>query len=269
MGERQILTPDPAILITGLRDTGYELNTALADVIDNSVDANASIIDIAIRLMMDGTPIVTIADNGCGMTKGELLDGMKYGSSSTRNKPATRLGKFGLGLKTASTAFCKRLSVISKANKTDPFYMATWDLDKVAMENAWEIEITEESEIDKKYLVLLSNIAKEGHGTLVIWEKIDRLSESRTMTQKLMDKICSSFKEYATMIFHKFLDENCTSVKNITMRLNNEKLEPWDPFCLSEMGRADVGTKLLAYTEKDCTIIRDDGEEQVAPFYLT
>ena len=166
MGEKQILTPDPAILITGLRDTGYELNTALADVIDNSVDANASIIDIGIRLLTDGSPIVTIADNGCGMTKEELLDGMKYGSSSTRNKPVTRLGKFGLGLKTASTAFCKKLSVISKAKASDPFYMATWDLDKVARENAWEIDISEESEIDKKYLLQLKNIAKEGHGTL-------------------------------------------------------------------------------------------------------
>lgn len=269
MAEKQILTPDPAILITGLRDTGYELNTALADIIDNSVDANATIIDVAIRLLATGEPIVTIADNGCGMTKDELLDGMKYGSSSTRNKPATRLGKFGLGMKTASTAFCKKLSVISKANKADQFYKATWDLDKVARENTWEIDIAEEAEIEKQYLLLLNSIAKDGHGTLVVWEKVDRLSESKVLKQSTMDKkIIPSFREYASMIFHKFLDKENTAVKNITMRLNGQEIEPWDPFCLSEMRSDDSGTRLLLEANKNCTIILDNDKEQEAPFSL-
>ena len=104
----ELLVPDPEVLIMGLRDTGYETNTALADVVDSSVDASASKISINIRLDINKQPSVVIADNGCGMTREELIDGMKYGSTSTLTKDPRRLGKFGLGLKTASTAFCRR-----------------------------------------------------------------------------------------------------------------------------------------------------------------
>ena len=109
MGRTANLPPDPARVMEGLRDTGYNFNTAAADIIDNSIAAKATKVDVYINL--DATQNITVlfADNGCGMNESELLNAMKYGSKERKN--AASLGKFGLGLKTASTAFCRSLSV--------------------------------------------------------------------------------------------------------------------------------------------------------------
>ena len=135
------LPPNPSRLIEGLRDTGYDFNTALADIVDNSIDAAATKIAIKIRKDTDGDMLVTVADNGCGMDEQTLLDGMTYGASG---KPdPSRLGKFGLGLKTASTAFCLRLSVITRASNDSQVFKATWDLDHVVESGKWELLLDE------------------------------------------------------------------------------------------------------------------------------
>src|SRR5947209_597277 len=107
MQDKEILPPDPGRMIEGLRDTGYEFNTSVADIIDNSIAARASAVSVRIEMDYLGEIRVSVADNGTGMDRVELLNAMKYGSSR-RDDPAS-LGKFGLGLKTASTAFCRRL----------------------------------------------------------------------------------------------------------------------------------------------------------------
>ena len=99
MSDTHVLPPDPARMIEGLRDTGYEFVTAVADIIDNSIAADASLVDIRIKMDYRGSIRVYIADNGIGMDRGALLNAMKYGSQR-RDSPAS-LGKFGLGLKTA------------------------------------------------------------------------------------------------------------------------------------------------------------------------
>ena len=263
------LIPDPRVLIMGLRDTGYDTNTALADVVDNSVDAEASLIEVNIRLDVRNNPSVMIADNGCGMDKAALIDGMKYGSSDTSTKDPKRLGKFGLGLKTASTAFCRRFSVLSRANVADPIYMATWDLDNVVTKGEWEMDIIEESLIPKPYLAVLKNImGNAGHGTLVVWEKVDRFASGKP-TQKNIDKIASNFSQYASMIYHRFLDKNDSRARNLTMKINGKELEPWDPFCLSEMRDDDTGTiRIAGPVNKDCDVILENGETEKAAFLL-
>lgn len=170
------LIPDPGVLIEGLRDTGYDFNTALADVIDNSVDAQASLVDVRVQIIPDGSPSIIITDDGIGMDKDELLEGMQYGSKN-KDKDPKRLGKFGLGLKTASTAFCRRLSVISRKDINAPFVMATWDLDQVVKDGAWHLLVSEtEDDIPVTYMQILSTVTNgSGHGTLVTWEKVDRL----------------------------------------------------------------------------------------------
>lgn len=266
------LIPDPEVLIMGLRDTGYEINTALADVIDNSVDADASMINVNILLNRNNRPIVMIADNGCGMTKDELIDGMKYGSSSTLKKDPKRLGKFGLGLKTASTAFCKRLSVISKANPEDSIYMATWDLDNVAKTNAWNLEITDENNINPNYKRTFNEIiGNAGHGTLVIWEKVDRFSSNpqAPVKQKTLDNIVEKFSQYAALIYHRFLDKNDLRAKNIEMKINGTLLEPIDPFCLAEMREDEMGTITTGKpVDKDVEIQREDDTITKSTFHV-
>ena len=112
-----ILEPDPARVMEGLRDTGYDFNTAMADLIDNSIAAHATVVKVHIILDPKNNVQVYIADNGIGMDKEGLLNAMRYGSQK-RSDPSS-LGKFGLGLKTASTAFCRSLSLLSKTEHSD------------------------------------------------------------------------------------------------------------------------------------------------------
>src|SRR5687767_4089321 len=100
-----VVPPDVARIVEGLRDTGYDFNAAMADVVDNSIAASASRVEITLNLSTIGELFISVGDNGIGMSEGELENAMKYGSSARHNKAS--LGKFGLGLKTASTAFCR------------------------------------------------------------------------------------------------------------------------------------------------------------------
>ena len=168
----KILPPDPSRLIEGLRDTGYDFNTALADIIDNSVDAKATKVRIWIRVDPDNDIVVSVADDGHGMDETALLNAMTYGAKSKKDKSS--LGKFGLGLKTASTAFARRLSVITRASATSPVLKATWDLDHVDKKKEWEILIDAPARDEIK---LLDEAAGGGSGTLVLWEKVDRLTK--------------------------------------------------------------------------------------------
>jgi len=121
--------PDPARVTEGLRDTGYEFDTAIADIIDNSIAAEADLVEVSIDMDPKGDVIVRIVDNGRGMDREGLINALRYGSKK-RDDPSS-LGKFGLGLKTASTAFCRRLSLISRNVAGGETLKATWDLDEI------------------------------------------------------------------------------------------------------------------------------------------
>lgn len=262
----EVLVPDPEVLIMGLRDTGYDSNTALADVVDNSVDAHANQINVTIQLDRNNNPIVMIGDDGCGMDRLGLIDGMKYGSSSTLTKDQARLGKFGLGLKTASTAFCKKFSVLSRSNKSAPVYMATWDLDKVARDNAWNLEVVDESSIPVYFRHVFDEITgDEGHGTLVVWEKIDRFPNKKIP----LDSIVKKFSKYASLIYHRFLDEADDRARSLSISVNGVRLKPNDPFCLAEMRDDDTGTITTGRgRDKECVVQREDGSERESTFHL-
>ena len=122
--------------------------------------------------MMDfkGDITLTIFDDGIGMDRPDLINAMKYGSKPRPS--AASLGKFGLGLKTASTAFCRKLVVISRDAANSPLLRATWDLDHVRDQRKWELIVDEPSAKQKQ---AFSRVVKGHSGTIVVWEKIDRL----------------------------------------------------------------------------------------------
>lgn len=235
--EKIEVLPDPKRMIEGLRDTGYEFNTAIADLIDNSIAATATVVDILINMDLRGNLRLSIADNGIGMDRNGLINAMKYGSAE-RAHPSS-LGKFGLGLKTASTAFCRNLLVTSRQKPDLKIHRAHWDLDHVAQIGKWELLIDES---DNETIKHLNKIAGIGAGTVVVWEKIDRLmknyaSPSGASAQKALRKIVEQLREHVAMIYQRFLDPNNDSTPPISIKINEENIKPWDPFCkgLSEL----------------------------------
>jgi hypothetical protein len=231
MSQFKILPPDPSRLIEGLRDTGYEFNTALADIIDNSIDAKATKIRVWIRMDMDGDVTVSVADNGHGMDEAALLNAMTYGAKSKKDRSC--LGKFGLGLKTASTAFCRRLSVVTRASKNGAVLKATWDLDHVEKKKEWEVLIDKPG---KEEIELLDETAGGGSGTLVLWEKVDRLlkdyeSPGGAAARNALKHVAEDFQDHAAMVYQRFLDPDDKRARTFEMIINNAAVEPWDPFC--------------------------------------
>ena len=131
-------TPSAALLIESIRDIGYTLETAIADLVDNSISAGANNIQIFLLNDKDNQPFLSVEDDGCGMTEEELLSAMRLGSKDpniVRRKDD--LGRFGLGLKTASFSQCRHLKVESK--KSDKSTSMTWDLDVVKERNEWVV----------------------------------------------------------------------------------------------------------------------------------
>ncbi|MBK6278283.1 MAG: ATP-binding protein [Gammaproteobacteria bacterium] len=226
--------PDPERIIEGLRDTGYEFNTALADIIDNAIAAGASIIDVRVAMDFGGQVIVSVADDGCGMDRDGLINAMRYGSRRRVDKSS--LGKFGLGLKTASTAFCRRLSAISRGTSDGGVLKATWDLDHIAHVERWDLQIAS-AESDE--IALLDNVAKGKTGTVILWEKVDRLlktysNASGKHARNALKRYTDNARFHISMVYQRFLDPNDPRANNVIINVNGEAVQAWDPYCVSE-----------------------------------
>jgi Histidine kinase-, DNA gyrase B-, and HSP90-like ATPase len=243
--------PDPARVAEGLRDTGYEFDTAVADIVDNCIAAGADFIDVQIGMDPKGNVVVGVMDDGRGMDRDGLINALRYGSKK-RDDPSS-LGKFGLGLKTASTAFCRRVSLISRPSEDSETLKASWDLDAV-VDHGWRIEIVQASKYETD---LLDKTAKGNSGTLVLWEKVDRLlSEYKTQggasAKKALKKCVDGLSQHLSMVYQRFLDAADDRERTLELRLQGEKVQPWDPFCIAETGEP-IATKELSLELEDGT----------------
>ncbi len=225
------LIPDPARTMEGLRDMGYSFETAVADLVDNSIAANATTVDISVQLDLRGEVRIAIADDGDGMDRKHLEEAMTYGSVK-RADPAS-LGKFGLGLKTASTAWCRRLSVVSRPSSGDSPIMATWDLDYVADCGEWLLLITDEP--DPEAVAHLDRVAPERAGTVVLWTKVDRLLRSYAdptgpYAKRALNARCHDLRFHLSMTYQRFLEPKDRRARDIRITLNGESVNAWNPF---------------------------------------
>ena len=237
-----MLPPDPARIMAGLRDTGYNFNTAVADIIDNSIAAKAKNIDILLEMDPQGETFVFIADDGCGMDFDGLKNAMKYGSAERTDKAS--LGKFGLGLKTASTAFCRSLSVVSRGNDM-VMRKVQWDLDYIVETGTWSLRQPKITSDEEEYL---EETCGNGTGTMEKKEKIDRLlndCKTESAARKALKKAEQSLRFHISMVYQRFLDINDERADTITIRLNGQAVEPWDPFCLKEENTTVLSTEDL------------------------
>lgn len=214
------LPPSAAGLSNSIRGIGYSLEMAISDIIDNSISAGATKISIETPLYEEGIDYLIISDNGSGMTRSELIDAMKLGSCSpTEKRDQKDLGRFGMGLKSASFSQCRKFIVASKVNnKINAF---TWDIDELEKSNNWRlIEIDPQNEFKK-----FSSLDKVISGTIVVWEKLDRAFVPSNSTQKEDFEVLRSLRKHLSLTFHRFLEDN-----NFELILNGLAIKPWDPF---------------------------------------
>lgn len=237
MSRLEELVPDARRVVEGLRDTGYQFNTAVADVVDNSIAAEAKNIHILLKQDFRGNITLRIYDDGTGMSESDLLNAMRYGARARPSKAS--LGKFGLGLKTASTAFCRRLVVTSRNKANADLNTAVWDLDHVKETGKWEISIGKSSEAEvKMFDELLANTA----GTVVMWDKVDRVvksykNSSGPAAKKAFERIIDGpqgLRQHLATVYQRFLDTRDKRASTLRITLNNIPVEPWDPFCVAE-----------------------------------
>jgi hypothetical protein len=214
------LDPEPSILIESLRDIGYSFNSALADIVDNSITANAY--NIRILAIPDPEFKIAIIDDGEGLKRDDLKQAMRLGSNDPRQKRALNdLGRFGLGLKTASFSQCRRLTVVSRRDGNVAAF--TWDLDVVVAENAWSvIEHTNPEDIP-----FFSELGESG--TMVLWEKLDRLTGERGSGKVDYTRLISEAQDYLSLVFHRYLSGE-RGISKISIQVNNLNLDPIDPF---------------------------------------
>ncbi len=200
---------------------GYTLRTALADVIDNSITAGARNIQLLADTHAE-VPAIGVLDDGKGMTREELLEAMRPGSRSPLEARETSdLGRFGLGLKTASFSQCRRLTVVTR--KEGIVSSAVWDLDTVAARDVWVVELPGEP-LSARWSANLV-----GDGTLAVWEKLDRLVGADGLGDR--DDLVRQLAEAAShveFVFHRFLSGR--EGPPVAMSLNGERLVPFDPF---------------------------------------
>lgn len=215
--------PSAGNLIESLRGIGYTMSTALADIIDNSLAANASRVDL--HFICEGErQAVAVLDNGHGMSDDELLDAMRLGYLSPLTTRADYdLGRFGLGLKTASFSQCRCLTVASKRENGQTATLR-WDLDRLSeCSNSEWILLEEPGPEAERILFLLDSVP---HGTLVIWEKLDRILTSGMSFQDFLNLIDRAERHLA-LTFHRFLQQPHAT---LVLTINGEPVKAHDPF---------------------------------------
>ena len=215
------LAPRASTLVESLRDVGYTLQTALADVIDNSITARAKNIQVLADTHAE-SPAIGVLDDGMGMTEQELFEAMRPGSRSPLEVRETMdLGRFGLGLKTASFSQCRRLTVLTR--REEAVSCAVWDLDTVAKRERWIVEIPKDPSKVRWHDSLV------GDGTLVVWEKLDRLVSTSTPSERSdFVRQLSEAASHIEFVFHRFLSGR--EGGRVLMSLNGNRLTPFDPF---------------------------------------
>lgn len=226
--------PDADRLIHGLRDTGYNFNTAAADIIDNSIAAGADHVDVLLDMDTEGRKIVTFADDGHGMTSEELHGAMRYGAPARANLAS--LGKFGLGLKTASSSVCRHYTVLSRRDKTQPLAKLAWDLDHVTKVNRWEMLREPVTEAEAERFEELVG----AHGTMVVWRKCDRILDKEykqpggTPEMNALRRKAASLGKHCALVYYRFLDCTDTRERDVKISIDGEPVEPWNPFYLEK-----------------------------------
>ena len=259
------LIPSAKRLIRSLRDIGYEFIDAVADVVDNSVEAESTVIKITLKFDGEDSYLV-IADNGLGMAPKEIQEALRFGSSRNYDE-SDDLGRYGLGLKTASLSQCERLTVSARRGEERVRINSyCWDLDHIENTNRWEILKIESEDLRAEVREHL----KETTGTVVTWERLGRLLGYRYPSgehaRKQASLMVDSLSVHLGMVFHRFLAGEVKG-KRIAIYLNDTRVLPWDPYSRGEKHTQKLDPIDLppinrtSHSSKESITLENDGHE--------
>lgn len=212
--------PRASAMVEALRGLGYSAATALADIIDNSIAAGAATVEVNFVWAGDDSHIL-IVDDGRGMTPAELDRAMRLGDRSPLDaRDADDLGRFGLGLKTASFSQCRRLTVAS-ARDGQPSVLR-WDLDVLLADRSGRWSLLEGAHPGSENR--LAAVEGRPNGTAVLWEQMDRIAGRGRSESDFLDQI-DRIERHLAMVFHRYLEG-----RRLRILINGRPVAPWDPF---------------------------------------
>ena len=253
-GTFDVVAPRADFLMESLRATGYSLPNAVSDLIDNSISAGAR--NIWLNFHWAGANSwASILDDGSGMSESELIDAMRIGSRSPREaREPSDLGRFGLGLKTASISQARSLTVATHTVGGHGVHTRQWDLDHLASTGDWQllsvpIETVAGADVDQ--------LSQLEHGTLVVWSKLDRLvgdvGVDNVRARRQFHDALRGVEEHVAMVFHRLM----AGRNAVSIWLNGQLIHPWDPFLEDEaatqqlasepLGPSDAGIRVTPY----------------------
>jgi hypothetical protein len=229
--------PNPEFLIKSIAEQGYSLESSLADLMDNSISAGANCIEVLIK--MDEEPFTLfLADNGNGMSEEVLVSSMKFPSqSSEESRRSLDLGRFGLGMKTASFSQTRCFTVLSKEKGHENYAGRTWDVNYLRDYGKWRVLVNtqeEIAEIIKQYLSLskghLKGFEDFEANTIVVWRglyKFENYLQEENRKFALKKQITEVTADYLSIVFHRYMEQK---EKPLQIRINNDQISPFNPF---------------------------------------
>lgn len=253
--------PSAASLLPALRNVGHKFHTAVADLVDNSIDADASRVEIAASFN-SGDPWLRIADDGTGMTSNTLTEALRLGSRSDRGPHS--LGTFGLGLKTASLSQCRRILIATKDRPSAPIMVKALDLDHIEETDRWEIQdLGDTPEVAR----VTEPLQDRDSGTVVMWQNLDRLhsypDRDTPRARDILYRRLEQLDRHLGMVLHRFLTGAVPGRPRLRIALQGTGIEAWDPFV-----QAEEKTEELEQVQLDVVHRNYRGTVFLSPFVL-
>jgi len=239
--QEEHLPPNYSKLDTALRSIGYSFESAVADIIDNSLDAGAT--DIRVRLVTSKSPSLDLViwDNGSGMDEPTLREALRFGADVSSEMK--RLGKFGLGLKLASLSQAKALTVYTWRGGT--VAGRGWLEDGIS--KGFSSTILSQSECKHAVRTLSKDFPHLPTGTLVHWSHLYRIRIPRGDIAEHAQKLLRRLQNHIGIAFHRFLGRTTRKVRIRLDVLNADQgsaglpkaVAPLNPFGYERSGNPD------------------------------
>ncbi|WP_421555431.1 ATP-binding protein [Pseudomonas kitaguniensis] len=240
--------PHAASLLESMRSIGYTLESALADILDNSLSANAR--NIIIEFRPQDEPYLAIIDDGHGMSATVLESAMRHGSSNPLDiRSINDMGRYGLGLKTSSLSQCRRMTVVSKQDGVITGFC--WDLDIVIARQSWiMLKLGEHDLVNIPHMELL---VKSVSGTIVLWQNLDKLIAGESSTEAALTVKMNHARDHLSLVFHRFMTKEGQK-SPVSISINGNKLPPLDPFLIGHQATQQLDQETFSVDGEKVTV---------------